>query len=203
MPGVDYHGQFEVPVFRTAESAPVETAKDWQPDLPPGYQPSPDSGITIGTGATGGTEYVVLPKRSGGMIASTFAFFLIWTAITVGITMLDAPFIFPAIFGFFDVLLLGAILQLLFGESRILIEAGSITITNAIALFSTRVSIPVSDVQTVKPSIGVQAGRSVRHSLSFVRKDGKESRIWMSLSDKRDAEWLAAEIQRQIGAKGS
>ncbi len=199
VPGVDYHGQFEVPVFKTAGSGKEAAKGAWRPELPPGYRPSPESWITVGTGATGGTEYLVQNSRSTRMVVSTCAFILVWTAITVGITMAGAPLIFPFVFGFFDVLMLLFLLQLLFGESRILIESGAVTITNTIALFSTRSVIPVSELQAVKPSIGVQAGRSVRHTLTFARSGGSESRLWVSLRDKRDAEWLAAEILRQAG----
>lgn len=201
VPGVDYHSRFEVPVYKTSASRPEEQGKDAHADLPAGYQPSPESGITIGAGPTGGTEIVIKPRRAVGTILSMLAFFLIWTGIVALIVYLDAPFIFWVVFGIFDFLFLFILLQLSFGESRIMIDANSITVTNLVAGFPSTINLPASDIQTIKPSIGMQSGKSVLYSVTLVRRGGKESRIWVAMKEKHDAEWLAAEIQRQIGSR--
>jgi hypothetical protein len=198
VPGVDYHSRFEVPVFRTPASRPEGQGEALRTALPAGYQPSPESGITVGAGPAGGTEFGIKPKRAVGTILSLLGFFLLWTAIVVLIVHLDAPFIFWVVFGLFDFLFLFIILQLSFGESRILIDANSVTVTNSIAGFPSTVTIPESDIQTIKPSIGMQSGKSVLYSVTLVRQGGKESRIWVTMKEKHDAEWLAAEIQRHI-----
>jgi len=199
VPGVDYHAQFEVPVFKTSASKSTETEK--RVDLPSGYQPSPESGITVGVGPTGGRELIVRPKRAMGAILSILVFLMIWTGVVFLIAYLGAPLMFVLVFGAFDLLFLFLLLQLSFGESRILLEANAVSITNSIAFFSTTVTIPASEIQSVKPSIGMQSGRSVSYLVLLTRQGRKESRIWVTLKEKHDAEWLAEEIRRHIASR--
>jgi hypothetical protein len=201
VPGVDYHSQFEVPVFKTSASKSTVTEK--RVDLPSGYQPSPESGITVGVGPTGGRELIVRPKRAVGAILSILVFLTIWTGVVFLIAYVEAPLIFVVVFGAFDLLFLFLLLQLSFGESRILLEANAVSITNSIAFFSTTVTIPASEIQSVKPSIGMQLGRSVFYSVLLTRQGRKESRIWVTLKEKYDAEWLAQEIQRHVASRQS
>jgi len=201
VPGVDYHSRFEVPVFKTSTSKPAQPGKEIIADLPPGYQPSAESGITVGIGPTGGTEIVVRPKRAVSAILSVIMFFLVWTGIIVLIAYLGAPAFFLIVFGAFDLLFLFILLQLSFGESRILIEADVVTITNSIAGLSFRDILQPSDIEAVKPSIGMQSGKSAMYSVMLKRRGGKEARIWVTLKEKRDAEWLAAELQRQVASR--
>lgn len=201
--GVDFHSQFEVPVFKTSASKPAQPGEEMVADLPAGYQPSAEAGITVGVGPTGGTEIVVRPKRAVTAILSMTIFFLLWTGVIVLIAYLSVPPFFLVVFGAFDLLFVFILLQLSFGESRILIEANSVRVTNSIAIFSTSVSIPLSDIESVRPSVGMQSGRSVMYSVTLKRQGGKDSRIWVTMKEKRDAEWLAAEIQKQVRSRQS
>jgi hypothetical protein len=203
VPGVDFHSQFEVPVFKTSASKPAQPGEEMVADLPAGYQPSAEAGITVGVGPTGGTEIVVRPKRAVTAILSMTIFFLLWTGVIVLIAYLSVPAFFLVVFGAFDLLFVFILLQLSFGESRILIEANSVRVTNSIAIFSTSVSIPLSDIESVRPSVGMQSGRSVMYSVTLKRQGGKDSGIWVTMKEKRDAEWLAAEIQKQIRSRQS
>ena len=128
-----------------------------------------------------------------------FLFFLVWTGVIVLLIRLNAPLIFPIVFGLFDLLFIFVLLQLVFGRSRILISDGSISVRNSAGLFSTARTVPVSDIVAVKPSIGMQSGKSVRYSVKLTRRGGKDSMLWVTLSEKHDAEWLAAELRKQIG----
>ena len=199
VPGVDYHGTFEVPVFRTAASRALSPGQDPGEAPPTGYQPTPGAGISFDVSPTGGSVIAVAPARPAGATAAMAAFFLVWTAVIVLMVHLGAPFFFPLIFGLFDLLFFYGLLQLAFGRTRIVIEEGNVVLDNVLAGFSFRKIIPVDEIETVRPSIGMQSGKSVFYSILIARRGGKTSTLHVAIREKHDAEWLAAEVRRRIG----
>ncbi len=195
VPGVDYNARFEVPVFRTAASGNVVDGSSPDQAAPAGYQPGPESGISVGVGSTGGIAYDVKPQGRASPLLSMIVFFLIWSGAIALMVYLDAPVFFTAIFALFDLLFLFIILQLAFGRCRIQCDADSVTVRNGIGPFSSTVTVRREEIARVAPSIAMQTGNSVRYAVTISTHSGKQVVARTVLKEKHDAAWLAEQIR--------
>lgn len=195
VPGVDYHGRFEVPVFRTAASRKSVDGTSPDQALPAGYQPAPESGIAVGVGPTGGIAYDVEPQGRAGPLASVIVFFLIWSGAIALMVHFGAPVFFTAVFGLFDLLFLYIILQLAFGRCGIQCDAESVTVRNGVGPFSSSVTVRREEIARVAPLIAMQMGSSVRYAVTIATRSGKQVVARTVLKEKHDAEWLAEQIR--------
>jgi hypothetical protein len=204
VPGVDYAAAFEVPVFKTDRSSPELTedrlraeAPGRDGDLP--VRPA-EAGVIVRPSEQGGTEFVVLPGRNmkAGLLMGLFV--LVWTAILWVLIAAGAPVLMALVFGFFDLLLLYVVLQLLFAEYRIIVEGGTVAVRQTIFGIMTGTRIPCAEIASVRVKIGGQSGSGVLRSLVLVRKDGREVKAGGLLGSKPLADWLATEVQRSISA---
>ncbi len=107
MPGVDYSATFEVPVFRTEASktplGPQQVAELLGGADRASYRPPPDSRIYVKTNRRG-TEIFFSAARNLGAALSLTSFTALWTGTVALIVHLDAPIIFPVVFGLADLI---------------------------------------------------------------------------------------------------
>ncbi|HTP13606.1 MAG TPA: hypothetical protein VMM37_08240 [Bacteroidota bacterium] len=194
VPGVDYRASFEVPVFRTADSKINAGEASPAREVPAGYQPGPESGISVGVGPTGGIAYEVKPQGRGVSLVSMLAFFLIWTGAIALMVHVGAPFFFIAIFALFDLFFLYSIMQFAVGRCSIQCDADSVTIRNGVGPLSTSVTVRREEIARVAPSIAMQTGHSVRYAVTITTRSGKNIVARTVLKEKHDAAWLAEKM---------
>jgi len=197
VPGVDFDAQFEVPVYRTARSSHDVTAV-LPPDARAALSTTPPEAVVVLPAASGGTEFYFPPARNAGVAATLTGFWLLWTGVVVVLLLADAPWIFPIVFGLIDLLLLVGVAQQWTGTSRIIIDAGDVTVRTAIAGIGRIRSLPCRNVTVVKPRISMQSGNTPYYSLIITTNAGREIPAGGSLRSKREAEWLAGEVLRLI-----
>jgi hypothetical protein len=205
VPGVDYACTFEVPVFRTAESArartPEEAAALEDPLAPREYRQPPDSRIQVATNRRG-TEVLFPAARNPGVAAGLTLFLLIWTASIWGMLHLAAPKIFPIVFGLFGVLLLWGVLELWLRVTRASAEPGAITIAGGYLAPGSERRFATREVADIRAKIGMQAGGKPYYEIALVRTGGKQVTIGSGVRDKREAEWLAEMLKEACGVTG-
>lgn len=59
--------------------------------------------------------------------------------------------------------------------------------------------IGMAEIADVRTKIGMQAGGSAYYDLVLVRTDGRSVTAGHGIRDKREAEWLAATLERALG----
>jgi hypothetical protein len=197
VPGVDYDASFDVPVFRTPESdIPLPPEEDEAfGDALEEYRQPPESRIVV-TAHLRRTEVYFAPARNPGVAAGLSFFFVIWTAITVALPHLGAPFIFPMVFGFFAVLLFVAVFQAWLGSTRVALTPDQARISHG-PLGRTR-TIPAGDIDDVTLKIGMQAGNRPYYDIQIVNSDGKRVYAGRSIRDKQEAEWLLEQMRQAL-----
>ena len=203
VPGVDYQDIFEIPVFRTKDSpAAGETDSSTEPETVTSAPETPT--VLVRPAAQGGTEYYFPAGRNRGFAASLSGFTVLWSACCALIFYMQAPLIFPIVFGAFDLLLIYFSLQLCFKTSSVTIVSGAVTLRTSLLGFASSRQVTFSDIAYIQARITAQQGGSTGtpyYDLQLVRKDGPTITLGSALADKHEAEWLVADMSRLVGLR--
>ncbi len=197
--GVDYLARFDVPVFRTPESAmplPPETLATMERSAAE-YQQPVDSRIRV-TANGARTEVVFPPARNVGPAIGLTVFLALWIGIVMLIQRLDAPLIFSVVFGFFAFVLLVAVLNLWFGATRVLIESHTVRVTSGLVFASRTRALRSQDIEEIKVTVGMQSGKTAYHRLTMVTAAGPKVTAGTGIRDRREAEWLARTMKEAL-----
>ncbi len=201
VPGVDYESVFEVPVFRTADSdrplTPEEEKLTRDPAAEGIYQQPPESRIVVTTNRRG-TEVLFPAARNPAAAAGLTGFTMVWLAAIALQLYLEAPVIFPVVFGVFAILLVISMLDQWIGVSRVTVDQGMLTLATGYLQPARERMVSASEIADVKAVIGMKAGSTPYYDITVIRKNGKKIRAGRAVRDKREAEWLAATIKQAI-----
>jgi hypothetical protein len=178
VPGVDYSAQFEVPVFKTAESRPEAEEDDihieaWGgpsaavPDLP-------ELGIDSELLPTGGRRLIFGAARHKGAAASLTGFLAIWLAINYLLFVLDAPIFFSIIWALFSLLLVYGTLDLWFERRTIEVHPEHLVLQGGIFGLGKPREIQRSAIREIKPVRGMQAGNKLFYRIQLTTQDDKK-----------------------------
>ncbi len=177
VPGVDYAAQFEVPVFRTIDSQPdfeledspyegLEAPRDPQKALA-------DDNIIEDISPAGYRRFVFPPARHKGAALGLTFFFLIWSGFTWLLFKLDAPILFPIVFGLFELLLFMGVVTLWLESRSIEIRNQELVLSGGMLGFKRRRMISRSLVTDIRPVRGMQSGNKLYYQIKVETADGK------------------------------
>lgn len=214
--GIDYQDDFEIPVYRHG-AAPAESAAPGEPvfasDRTSGRLGSAAvpldelarAGITV-TAAPEGIEYRFAAGRNVGFAGGLLVFAAIWTGSVVFMYKVGAPWLFTGIFGLFDLLFLLMVMDQLFGVTRLAVSNGAIVSVYTMLGLGRRTTIPFENITKIDLHINMQSsGRrgTPYYALRATFINGRTRVLASGVKDKRQAEWLAAELRRAIGLKAA
>ncbi|HEY5940145.1 MAG TPA: hypothetical protein VIT87_04945, partial [Gemmatimonadales bacterium] len=202
VPGVDYEAQFEVPVFRTSASEQPLSAEEERITQDPlagsNYEQPADSRIVV-TSNRRGTEVLFPAARNPGAATSLTFFLLLWLGCIALQLYFRAPLVFPIVTGLFGLLIFMGVLDLWLTVSRVTVDAGTLTWASGYLVPGRERTLHASEISDVVASTGMQAGTTVYHDVTVVRKNGKKIKLGSSLRNRREAEWLAGRIRKALG----
>lgn len=203
VPGVDYHAQFEVPVFKTPDSSADVIAgagpgaiADYLADAhATGAAPSR---IAVVPQTDGGADIVFPAARNPGAAVAVTLFALAWGAVVGGMIYFGAPVFLAVMFAFVELIIAGIVLWLWFGVTRVRINRDGLTIRNSILGLGGTNTVVV--VENITVDIGMQFGQTPYYDIMVVKSDEKKIRAGGSIRDKREAEALAAAMRAALDA---
>ena len=200
-----FDAQFEVPVFKIAETAEqqrqAEAVRASEHQQVESYLHPEASRITMRQTPGGATEVYFPPLRSPGATLATAAFTAIWSGIFWLIHTLHAPLIFIIGWGFFDLILVLILLSLL-AAVRVRVGDGAVTIQKALlGLVYSRRRIAASDVSGVAAVPGMTVDNTVYSQLRLSYGGKRSYDFADGIRDKREADWLADQISQRLGLK--
>ncbi len=209
IPGLDYRAEFEVPVFGAGVTpAPVAASPDDDPmreyeatEEP--FRPERDRGIRVGPSSGGGVEFFLRPLRNPSASIGLFAFLALWSCAVVFLIRMHAPLLFPIVFGGFELLLIYFALDVTLGTTRLVIEAGEARLTRGFLGVGPVRVFRCADLKDIRLTIGMQSGDrngTPYYTLTLLDRFDTSYSAGRYIRDKREAEWLAAEIKRRIAA---
>lgn len=202
LPGVDYYSQFEVPVFRTADSsADYEHDRGAEEQLVQNVDLATklrQAGIVMELLPSGKRYVFPMARRVGAALGLT-GFFVVWTGIVVALFYSDAPRLFPWVFGAFDALILMGMLDVWFYRSWIDVRPGEIVFQGGVfGMGSTRRFVK-DQVDTVRPKREMQSGNQLYYQLDVVERGGGTYVAAKRLPDLETAEQLARDVLAVLG----
>lgn len=177
VPGVDFSTQFEVPVFRTAES-PLKADEDdihieaWGGQTQPSLSLN-EYGIHSELLSTGGRRLTFDAARHKGAALGLTAFLVIWLGFNYLLIHLDAPIFFPIIWGFFSLLIMLGTLDLWFERRTIEVHPDHLVLRGGTAGLGKTHEIQRSTIQEIKPVRGMQAGNKLFYRIQITTRDNK------------------------------
>jgi hypothetical protein len=204
--GAKYEAKFEVPVIRAELTAEQEAAAKQlqarEEAVTAGYQPPRDSKILVQTSARGGKEFFFPAARNKGVAVFWTMFLVIWTAALWFMVTHRAPIGFPIVFGFFDVLLVYAVLVSWFGTTRVTVEGGAITVQKRIAGIGRTRTVACAEVEKIAAKVGGQSGSITYQDIKIHLRNGKSMTAGSAIKDFAEAEWIAAGMAKAAGVSG-
>ncbi len=218
LPGVDYSDEFELPVFRTSSSSPVEDASTY------GMQIGSFTETT--TMASEGSGEVAEPPRhrvivddspdglrfhfgAGRNIARTLlvvSFAVVISALFY--TMLriqpQPPRFFLALVGLLDFFLILAAVHAALSTTRIVVGNGVISWQRSIFGIGKAHELQISEVDSILACTSIQQASSsgaTLYSLSLKSKSGKNYTPVDDIESRQEAQWIVSMIEKRAGLR--
>jgi len=212
IPGVDYSERFEIPVVAApagraavsdAAASPAAASAAAAPDRPL------DARVLVEPGPEGGLRFTIPAARNikAGLtvflLASLFCGFtgLLFFLVVRGVApaaFAFVPWILLTAFAGFSLLLVVIVVQVLLRSTIVDATPGGLVVAGRVLGLTLARRIARDEVRDITLSIGMQAGTTPYYDLAVGRTTGPPSRITAMLRNKREAEWLAAEITKAL-----
>lgn len=214
IPGIDYSDDFEVPVFKT--SLAPQGIRDQ--GFSAGFSPASDQGTNSDSSpvtppanpkvaisaVNGGTQFYFPAFRSPARALFLLFFTVLWTGIVVFLFHTNAPWFFPAVFGFFDLFLLLGVLHSVVGTSRIRVGNGELVSANHVLGIGGSKRFALSDIDSILPITSGQQGGSPSNATYAIRlrtRAGRRYTIADEITSRQEARWIVSQIESLAGLK--
>lgn len=194
-PGIDYEARFDLPVFgREERPLTMETT----PALAAAFVPQ-----EIAVHRTpAGRQYDFYPRYQT-------AVYLLAAAATLFVLLVGYLFfaggstVTRIVAGAAVVVVLGTLASRLFGHDSIVVESDALVINSSLGPFHRTVRWSFADIERLEASSSLQFGGPgirTRWVAQAIPKSGQKKTLGKTLTDRQEAEWLAEELGKSIGA---
>ena len=202
VPGVDFSTTFEIPVFKTQASSAEVTEEHLRSQevtaSASAISSSTDSGITVASSPRGGMEFIIKGRSGVSETLPGLGIALFLGAIVALLVYAGAPFLFPLVFGIFALIIAAMMVFMTFGESRIVVEEGHVSVRNSLFGLMTGRRMPCSSVKRIGVKGDARGSARGYYSVTFTQEDEKTVSPIQFLREKRHADWLAEEVRKAM-----
>ncbi|MBP1658111.1 MAG: hypothetical protein H6Q31_2712 [Bacteroidetes bacterium] len=202
VPGVDFSTTFEIPVFKTQASSAEVTEEHLRSQevtaSASAISSSTDSGITVTSSPKGGMEFIIKGRSGVSETLPGLGIALFLGAIVALLVYAGAPFLFPLVFGIFALIIAAMMVFMTFGESRIVVEEGHVSVRNSLFGLMTGRRMPCSSVKRIGVKGDARGSARGYYSVTFTQEDEKTVSPIQFLREKRHADWLAEEVRKAM-----
>ncbi|PYT90638.1 MAG: hypothetical protein DMG36_20380 [Acidobacteria bacterium] len=219
VPGVDYSDDFELPVFRTADSPQPASDSSLQVssssssfgfataqsiDADSGEVAQPPRTKVVVSMHSGGTEFYFPALRTPGRALTLLVVSLIFSGAVYALIHNNVPVLFTAVFALSDLFVIFGFFHVAFGSMRIFVGNGEIQSRGGFLGFGALRRTPFSEIVSVVPVGTVQQGGNSDNSIYAIRlltKTGKKLTLADEISSRQEARWIVSQIESLAGLK--
>ncbi len=177
VPGVDYGVQFEVPVFKTADSRP-----DPEPTVAPeswGAEPVAALdlaafGIESELLSTGARRLTFRAARHKGPALALTGFLLVWLGFNYLLIRLAAPIFFPILWTVFSLLIFFGVLDLWFERRSIEVHPDRLVLSGGLFGLGRSRGIDRTQIGEIEAIRGMQSGNKLYYRIQITTVDDKK-----------------------------
>ncbi len=216
--GLDYATSFEVPVFAAAEAdvlrrsdlgVPQHALGEWAKPYELAFDVHHGGAIdgapvgmtvVIDSLRPGCREYFFPPGRNPGAATGLTFFTCLWWGAVALQVYLEAPILFPIVFGLFGLLLSFVAADLWLGTSRLQCDESGVRIKYRLLGLGTVRHIRADEIDDLTLDVGMQSGRELYYDLVVHWGGRRRTRAGGSIRSKREAEWLLNDVRERLTA---
>lgn len=231
VPGVNYSDSFEVPVFRSgaavqtfspetnfasdfasssfassgsfaSSASAAATAPAFQSDATEVAAPAHPK-VVVSTTPDGSREFYFPAFRNRSQALVLLLFTAVWTGIVYFLAHSRAPWFFAFVFGFFDLILIYAVFQSLFGSTQIVVGNGMLSSVRRTFGVGNKREFAFGDIQSVLAGMGLQgsSGTNGSYRIRLQTKSGAGFSLVENIADRQEARWVVGQIEKLVGLK--
>jgi hypothetical protein len=223
VPGVDYSDEFELPVFRTSQSAAVSAAPAVSANLTTGTQFGAFVQLTTTPGETAaevaepaqhrvvvneqpdGLEFYFRAGRNIGRTALVVALAAGCSALFYAMLHMQRrqPMFALVIVGVMAFILIMASVHAALTSSRIVVGNGMISWKHSILGIGNSRQVQISEVDSILPLTSIQQASSsgTLYSLRLQTKAGKNHTLVDDIESRQEARWIVSQIEKRAGLR--
>lgn len=226
VPGVDYSDDFELPVFRTADSP--QPAADSSASLGPesfgssvtsNFGFAAERGVHQDSGAVsqpertkvivsmhdGGTEFYFPPFRTPARALMLLVVALVFSGAVYALIHNHVPLPFTLLFALGDLVVIFGFFHVTFGSARIGVGNGEILSRRGILGLGTTKRFPLSEVAAIIPVASAQQGATFNdnsiYSIQLQTKSGQRVTLADEISSGQETRWVVSQLETLAGMK--
>ena len=220
VPGADYSDDFELPVFRTADSPEPASdsasqanasglgsfgfAAEKSTDADSGAVAQPTRTKVVVSMHDGGTEFFFPPLRTPARALLLFVVSAAFTGAVYALLHNRVPLLFTAMFALGDLFVLFGFLHVAFGSARIFAGNGEIQSRGGVLGFGALRRTPFAEIASILPVAGPSQGSGSDNSVYSIQlrtKCGKKFTLADEISSRLEARWIVAQLETVAGLK--
>lgn len=226
VPGVDYSDDFELPVFRTADSPQPAVdsstsfaqesfgsamagnfgfATERSVDADSGAVTQPARTKVIVSMHDGGTEFYFPPLRTPARALMLLVVAVVFSGGVYALIHSNVPVLFTALFALGDLLVIFGFFHVTFGSARIGMGNGEILSRRGILGLGATKRFPFSEVASIVPLGSVQqgggSGDNSIYSIQLQTKSGQKVTLADEISSRQEARWVVSQLETLAGLK--
>jgi hypothetical protein len=219
VPGVDYSDDFELPVFRTADSPqPAVDSSSPAPannsrfgfaatetiDADSGEVAQPQHTKVVVTMHDGGTEFYLPPLRTPSRALVLLVVSLVFTGALYALIHNRVAVLFTAAFALGDLLVIYGFFHVAFGSARIFAGNGELQSRGGILGFGGLRQTPFAEIDSIVPVASMAQGGSSDNSVYSIQlrtKSGKTFTLADEISSRQEARWIVSQLETIAGLK--
>ncbi len=203
MPGVDYKSRFDVPVFKTTDSR-----RGFQLDqrLKTEFVAAPSRELVLREARIakeplpgGGVRLVFPAARNLGSALFVSAFLVLWSGIIWLMIHVGTPFLFPIIFGLFEIFFVWIAIDLWFYRSVVEARSEGLTFRGGLLGIGRQKSWAADDVKRFATSQSMSSGTKVWKNFDVVLRSGKRRTIAQSIEGRLAQQAVMDELNAALG----
>ncbi len=214
VPGADYSDDFELPVFRTADSPEPASdsasqanasslgsfgfAAEKSTDADSGAVAQPARTKVVVSMHDGGTEFYFPPLRTPARALLLFVVSAAFTGAVYALLHNRVPLLFTAMFALGDLLVLFGFLHVAFGSARIFGGNGEIQSRGGVLGFGALRRTPFAEIASILPVAGPSQGSGSDNSVYSIQlrtKSGKKFTLADEISSRLEARWIVSQLE--------
>ena len=177
VPGVDYAAIFEVPVYHTAESRqrPEPESPVWGSTDSPKWSESDlaERGIDTVLLSTGARRLTFRAARHKGPAVMLTLFLAVWLGFNALFIHLEAPLLFPILWGLFSLLIFLGVLDLWLERRTIEAHPDRLVLRGGLLGLGREREIPRAQIREIRPVRGMQSGKRLFYRIQVSTSDNK------------------------------